>query len=201
MKSKLITLINTGPGLKKDKNSSSCSSLRSESGKIYVKSILKGSNKVMYLGEAEDNTKSNQKTLETTSTLNNESKLGSGQKKLEGSQNTKEHKTSMTKSNSVSVLDRTPASTNIQGNIIHITVNNFITNNANGAAQDANSRPSTEDKSKRRGLAMSASSKDFNSLLKPSKESEKTLNPAKKRGYSPSTSTLSKDLNRVQLIE
>ncbi len=199
MKSKLITLINTGPGLKKDKNSNSCTSLRSESGKTYVKSILKGSNRVTIISEDDNtNTRQTQKTNETLTSLNFENKSNiSSQKKFESSLSSKEGKSTMSKSHSVSVLDRAPASTNIEGNIIHITVNNFINtpsgkNNTNSSNQEE-SKP-LGDKPKKTGLAMSSSQKDFHSLLKASKESEKQQVETRKRGYSPSSSLLASNI-------
>jgi hypothetical protein len=95
---------------------------------------------------------------------------------------------SMVKSNSTSVLERPKTedgkNTNIQGNIIHITVNNYITNSP---PQNA---PAIQDQPKeKKTLAMSASHKDFSSLLKTTKDDP----PKPKKGTSPQSSFIVSD--------
>jgi len=102
------------------------------------------------------------------------------------------------KSNSASVLDRVKDDIkvpNVQGNIIHITVNNYITNNnlndkANELAKNplASIEKGTPKDKKIGGLSTSSSHKDFTSLLKP-----KDPPSEKPKGISPPNSFLYND--------
>jgi hypothetical protein len=98
--------------------------------KSKIKSILKGSDKVFILREEE--------SAEKLNTDSSEHKFVTTLKPLpvfKDGQRPGSHSNNLTKSNSTSVLekvdkgDNSKNQQNVQGNIIHITVNNYITNN------------------------------------------------------------------------
>jgi protein-tyrosine phosphatase len=201
LKSKLAIVI--GPHtLKKDKTSTSMTSLYSDNGKTFVRSILKGSNKEFLLDGKDDLTPPPMDKMSTPQNPNKSSSFISNST----TPHTKDkpefrphtiNPSSMMKSASVSVLDRVKDEIKPpgQGNIIHITVNNYITNNNLGNEKgDLSKNPlaavekGTPKEKKIGGLSTSSSHKDFTSLLKP-----KEPVSDKKKGISPPNSFLYND--------
>jgi len=139
----------------------------------FVKSILKGSGKVFYL--------ENQTKEKPNEQKNDLASFGAGPmtpgrklvgKLRPGSSMIQNGRSQLLKSSSTSGLDKVGDDHHgqgMQGNIIHITVNNFINAEGPSSTKSASNRGEIKfNKDKKGGLSMSASSKDLSTILSKS---------------------------------
>jgi len=183
-KQSLVTVI---PQKKKEKNFENpirkMSNNHEEKKEQTFKSILKGSDKVFYLENSEKDKININKDMRNPGLDPNNfgAPITPGRKILgklrPGSSMISNGRSQLLKSNSTSGLDKIDQEgngSNIQGNIIHITVNNFITNSESQNKTKSKTEIRSH-KDRKTGLSLSASSNDISQMLNRSNGLQSSL--------------------------